>query len=252
MKVISPKQRALSLMACISLLMLCLADRAFAESWQNEVTIYGWYSGIDGSVMAPGGAESDFTVDASDILDNLNMIFMGGYEGRYGKWSLIADAVYMDVGNTANTAVSSGTASVNLDIQSWILQGGVGYELVQNSHANLSVVGGVRYLSLDTAVNTAFQGTSVGMRSGSDSLIDGVIGIRGQVTLTDNWYLPYYADIGAGGSNLSYQVFAGIGYRLSWGDIKLGYRSLKFDLDDDKVMQDLQLSGPLLGIGFRF
>lgn len=240
------------LLATTTLLMLCSLNNAVAQTWQNEVTIYGWYAGIGGAVKSPGGAESDFTVEASDILDNLNMIFMGGYEGRCGKWSVLADAVYMDVGNTANTAFSGGTAAVNLDIQSWVLHGGVGYELVQTTQATLGVLGGVRYLSLDTAVNTALDGASVGMRSGSDSLIDGIIGIRGQVRLSDNWFLPYYADIGAGGSDLSYQLFAAIGYRFGWGDIKLGYRYLKFELDDDKVMQDLQLSGPLLGLGFRF
>ncbi len=43
-----------------------------------------------------------------------------------------------------------------------------------------------------------------------------------------------------------------IGSRFGWGDIRLGYRYLYFDLGDDKLMQDLALSGPVLGAGFRF
>jgi hypothetical protein len=41
-------------------------------------------------------------------------------------------------------------------------------------------------------------------------LTDGFIGIRGQFACNESWYLPYYADIGAGGSDLSYQFFAAI------------------------------------------
>ena len=238
----------------IILLVLCfstLASAQKADTWQNEITIYGWYAGIDGAVNSPGGSK-DITVEASDIIENLNMVFMGGYEGKYNKWSVLADVVYMDVGNTANAPVGGGISSVNLDIQSWVLHGGVGYELVQSTHGTLGVIGGVRYLNLDVSVNRAFDGFSVAQNSDSADLLDGIIGIRGNVKLSDNWYLPYYADIGTGGSEYSYQLFAAIGYRFSWGDVRLGYRQLKFEMDDDKIMQDLQISGPLLGVGFRF
>ncbi|MGA7276436.1 MAG: hypothetical protein WBW79_00720, partial [Desulfocapsaceae bacterium] len=110
----------------------------------------------------------------------------------------------------------------------------------------------VRYLNLDVTVNRAFDGYSVAQNSDSADLLDGIVGIRGNVKLSDNWYLPYYADIGTGGSEFSYQLFAAIGYRFSWGDIRLGYRHLQFEMDDDEIMQDLQISGPVLGVGFRF
>ena len=235
------------------LLVLCfstLASAQEADTWQNEITIYGWYAGIDGTVNTPGA--DDISIEASDIIEDLNMIFMGGYEGKYNKWSVLVDAVYMDVGDTANAPVGGGITSVNLDIQSWVLQGGVGYDLLQSTHGTFGVVGGVRYLGLDASVNLAFDGSSVNQNSDSANLLDGIIGIRGYVKLSDNWYLPYYADIGTGGSEFSYQLFAAIGYRFGWGDVRLGYRLLKFEMDDDKIMQDLEMSGPVLGVGIRF
>jgi hypothetical protein len=45
--------------------------------------------------------------------------------------------------------------------------------------------------------------------------------MRGYFMLGDNWYIPYYADIGTGGSDLTWQLFGAIGYRFSWGDIRL-------------------------------
>jgi hypothetical protein len=118
----------------IILLILCYCTFSSAQpaaSWQNEIAIYGWYAGIDGTVVFPDGSGSDVSVDASDILDNLNMIFMGGYEGRYDRWSIIADVVYMDVGGSADKPLLLGAHSVDLDIRSWVLNGGVGYYLVQ-------------------------------------------------------------------------------------------------------------------------
>jgi len=70
--------------------------------------------------------------------------------------------------------------------------------------------------------------------------------------LNEHWYLPYYADIGTGDSDLTWQLFGGIGYMFNWGDIKLGYRYLKYDQDDDKLLQDFTFDGFLLGVGFRF
>ena len=134
------------LSAVVVLFVFCATINGLAQSadtWQNEVTIYGWYAGIDGEVSALGESE-DFTVEASDIIENLNMVFMGGYEGKYNKWSVLVDAVYMDIGDTANVPAGGGISSVNLDIQSWVLHGGVGYELVQSAHGRLGVVGGVR------------------------------------------------------------------------------------------------------------
>lgn len=241
--------------AAIIPIAVCFCVFSFAQAaddWQNEITIYGWYAGIDGTTNVPAGSGPDISVDASDILDNLNMIFMGGYEGKYGKWSIITDLIYMDVGGSADKPLLLGAKSVDLDIKSWVVNAGVGYELVQSDRGTLSVVGGVRYLGLDVDIDLGIMGNPLVERSGSDGMVDGIIGMRGYLRLSDKWYLPYYADIGAGSSELTWQLFGGIGYRFGWGDIRLGYRYLSYDLGDDKVMEDLKLSGPLLGVGFRF
>ncbi len=246
--------------AIFVLLLFCNSNTAAAQdadTWQHELTIYGWYAGIDGTMQFPGpaGVGSDFTVDASDILDNLSMIFMGGWQSKRNKWSIIADVVYMDVGDSGNKPVTvSGEpaiASLDMDISSWILNGAVGYDVVQTDGATLAIVGGARYMAVDVDVQAGFGGSGVEI-SDSEGLLDGVIGVSGVFNFNENWYLPYHADIGAGSSDLTYQLYAAIGYRFSWGDIRLGYRYLGYELDGDFIMQDMDLSGPLLGVGFRF
>ncbi len=239
----------------IVLLTLCLctiSSAQAADSWQNEIYIYGWYAGVDGSTNLPNRSGPDISVDASEIIDNLKMIFMGGYEGKYGKWSVLADVIYMDIGGSADKPLLLGARSIDLDIQSWVLTGGVGYELVQSDRGTLAAVGGVRYLALDVDVDLGIMGDTLVKQSGSEGIVDGIVGMKGYLRLSDSWFLPYYADIGTGSSDLTWQLFGGVGYRFSWGDIRLGYRYLKYDLGNDKAMEDLELSGPVFGAGFRF
>lgn len=255
--------------ACSVLLFFCGANAASAQeadSWQHELTVYGWFAGLDGTVHYPGGPGSgaDISFDTSDIIENLKMVLMGGYKARYNRWSIIADLVYMDVGDSANKAVTVGStpgipanASIDMDLSSWVLNGGVGYDVVQTDQGTLAIVGGVRYMTVDVDVKMGIQGPLPTGRpptelSDSEGVLDAIIGVSGSFKLNENWYLPFHADIGAGGSDLTWQLFAAIGYRFDWGDIRLGYRVLSYDLGDDQLMEDLQLSGPVLGVGFQF
>ena len=243
------------------LLAFCCASSAAAQdenTWQFEATLYGWYTAIGGTAKHPGGVVpgGPFDVDASDILDNLDMVFMGSFEARKNKWSIITDLIYLDVGADKNTTVQTRSgvplnANVDLGITSWILGGAVGYDVVQADRVTLAVVGGARYAAIDVDVSLGALGRQA-ESSESEGLLDGIVGVRGFITLNENWYLPYYADIGTGGSDLTWQALAGIGYRFSWGDIRLAYRYLSYDLDDGKHLEDLDVSGPVLGIGFRF
>lgn len=236
------------------------------DSWQFELTIYGWYAGIDGNLKypVPPGAGGDITVDASDILDNLEMVFMGGIQAQKNRWSIVADAVYMDIGSDANRTLIAGpapgipvNASVGLDISSWVLSGGVGYDVLRTDRGVLAVIGGVRYIGVDVDVQMGLDGPlpfprPQTERSQTIDNLDGIVGAKGYITLNENWYLPYYADIGTGDSDLTWQMFAGVGYRFGWGNVRLGYRYLKYEFDDNNLLEDLELSGPLLGVGFRF
>lgn len=234
-----------------------IASAEETETWHNEVTVYGWLAGLDAAINMPVDTTTEVEFDASDIIDNLKMVLMGVYKGKYDKWSVFADVVYMDVGDDASTVLvsDSGTpvsTTIDLDMKSLVLSGAVGYEVVHSDSASLSVVGGVRYLDVEVDVDFYLQGVPLGVND-SKGLLDGLIGLSGAFNLSENWYIPYHADIGTGGTDFSWQVYAAVGYRFGWGDVLLGYRYLRFDIgDDDIVIDDLEISGPVLGVGFKF
>lgn len=255
--------------AILLLLMFCFVNNTAAaqevDKWQYEFTLYLWLPGIDGNLKynLPGDGGSVLPIDASKVLDSLNMAFMGAFETRYNKWSFATDIIYMDLSNGKNTELILGQdpgvpldVYADLSLTGWVITGIAGYDVVQTDRVRLAVIGGVRYFTLDADANISLSGpgpldpqTSL---SKSTDLWDGIIGVRGAFMLNEHWYLPYYADIGTGDSDLTWQFFGGIGYMFNWGDIKLGYRYLKYDQDDDEFLQDFEFYGPLLGVGFRF
>ena len=216
--------------------------------WKNELMIYGWFPSITANTPLPNSGES---IDAKDIIDNLKMVFMGGYAGRNDTWSVFGDVIYMDIGDSkSHTFPNDNVARVSIDMKALIVNAGVGYNLVDTGDGILDVIGGVRYMDLEVDVSTdLFVNRNV---SGSKDFTDFVIGVKGYKNINENWYIPYEADIGTGDTELSWQLFAGVGYRYDWGDIKLGYRYLEFDMEDDAIVDDLTLSGAALGVSIKF
>ncbi len=223
------------------------------SAWQQELTIYGWLAGVSADTRLPGGG-GDTTVDVGDIIEDLKMVFMGSYAARKDKWSFIADVTYVDLGDSATKTLvfpdRSVDASIDVDMKSLLVNAGVGYNIVNSDKSVLDVVAGVRYMDLEVDVDTNLP-IHTGV-SGSEDFLDGIIGLRGAYSIDENWYMPYYADIGTGDSDLTYQLFAGVGYKYDWGDVKLGYRYIGYEMADNMLVENLDLSGAVLGASLKF
>jgi len=247
----------------IVLLLAGVASAAAAESsaendWKFGAEVYVWGAAIN-ATTATGG---DVKISFSDILRNLDMTLMGTVGARKGKWLLAADVIYLSLSqdNTGSIPLPGGggvSTLTNASMKGWIVTPLVGYNLIDADKGTLDAVAGVRYLylnsSLDlTAVSPAGNVFAAGL-SESGSFWNGVVGARGQVHLAPNWVLPYYADIGTGDSKLTWQVFAGVGYKFKRVDAILGYRYLDFKFkNDNPVFDDLNFSGPIAGVRFQF
>ena len=69
-----------------------------------------------------------------------------------------------------------------------------------------------------------------------------------------HWSLRYYADIGTGESDVTWQALLGLGYRFGWGDLFADYRHLDYEFGDTALLGDVAsaFSGPSIGATFRF
>jgi len=240
--------------------------------WHYSLTPYAWFPNIYQTLQlgTSGGKTVDIEVKPDSYLSNLDFALMGTFEARKGDWALAMDLVYNDFsgqkGKIKNVRGPEGEESlpidvnVDVDIKSLIWEGIGSYTVARSPAGTLDVFGGVRYLSLKTSTDLSFSGPEgvIGRSGGSSNRInvwDGIVGVRGAVTLGESgdWFLPYYLDIGAGNySNWTWQGWAGVGYRFDWGDLVLVYRNLSYSTSGDETLEDMRLAGPALGATFRW
>lgn len=220
--------------------------------------------GADGVETGPVRLSTKTTPD--NYLSDLNMAFMFMGEARKGPWSVYTDLLYTSFGNektrVRNRTGPAGfvstdidrTARTDLSATVWTLAGG--YRAIERSTFELDLMAGFRYLSMDSDLELSLQGTGGRFSrqrkvSMDQDFWDGIIGLRGRVLFPgSDWFMPYYADVGTGGSNLTWQAMLGVGYRFDWGEVTLAYRALGYDFDRNDA--DLRLDGPGLAVGFRW
>lgn len=252
-----------------------------AETWTYSVTPYLWLPGFDGTLKyspPPGTGSPRVSVNEKALFEALDFGLMVAGEMRRGKWSLFGDYIYLKLStsksaireldfnpgapaiNPFDTTVNRGTDS---SLKGNVLTLGAGYSLAQTADSPLDVIGGLRYFGITSEtswnLSTAVAGPGAGQTfaaagniSRSADLWDAIVGVRGRAKLADRWFLPYYLDVGAGSSSLTWQALAGISYAYRWGELTLAYRHLFYDQKDDKLMQDFKFSGPMFGATFRF
>ena len=243
------------------------------DAWQFGVSIYGWFPDISGetSFTQPGGG-SEFKIDIDDILDNLKFTLMGTFDVRKGRWGLLNDVIYMEVGDsetgTRNATIGrralpvNATADIDFDMESWIWTIAGYYQALNKSGFALDVLAGARYLDVEQKVNWDITGDVASIpaidRSGDAkadlSNWDAVIGARGRYAFGANktWFVPYYLDLGTGDSDFTWQGVAGLGYAFRWLEVAAVWRYLYYDLPSDKAIRDVNFSGPAIGATFRW
>ena len=230
----------------ILILLVCSVCTVSAEEaapekvWEFGVELYLWGASMGGK----SASGSDIDVEFDDILDSLELAFMGLAEVRRGKWSLATDVIYLNLEDSTSVAPGS---EANLELSGWVVTPFLGYNLLDTRRINLDILGGARYLYLSAELEVDPLHVK---ESGSNW--DAVVGVRGGVNLTERWYLPYHFDIGTGNSKVTWQAFGGIAYRFKYADLALAYRYLRWDFDDNKTFEDLYFHGPFIGVKFRF
>jgi hypothetical protein len=55
-----------------------------------------------------------------------------------------------------------------------------------------------------------------------------------------------------GGSDLSYQVYGTVAYRIGWASIAAGYRYMSLDYSTENYKLDMSLKGPMIGLTVHF
>ncbi|NMJ40248.1 hypothetical protein GWK16_03290 [Roseomonas sp. JC162] len=281
-------RRMLMATAAAGLLAVAGAMPAHAQGadqrsgWAFQVALYAWLPTFNGTFnyQLPTGLGGNATVraDSNDYLSDLNFAAMIAGEARYDRFSVITDLMYVDLGagssridsinqaalpaNPIGTTVT-GSSDTSMNATIWTL--GAGYTVARGDWGNVDLFGGFRLLSLNAETNytlsadiTDRRGGGIvlgraGRLSGNEAIWNGIIGVRGRITLGNSgFFVPYYLDVGAGDSNLTWQGFTGVGYQTGWAGVIAGYRYLSFDQGGSDLVNKLSMGGAFLAVNFTF
>jgi hypothetical protein len=244
-----------------------------AGQWRFAATLYAYLPTLDGSVSAPlDGGGPKISVDASTLIDNLKFTVMGTFDAHNGRWGMFTDLLYLNVGgNQSKTRdftlggvglPATATADLNLDLQGllWTLAGE--YRVASSPEWTLDVLAGARLFDVKPKLSWSLYGDLgpipvAGRSGGSEAKVsnwDGIVGLKGgfRFGASREWFVPVYADVGTGQSDLTWQIAGGVGYSFKWGDVIAMWRYLDYNFKSGEAINDLSMNGPMLGVTFRW
>jgi hypothetical protein len=242
------------------------------SSWQFAALVYFYYADVNGKATFPNGASSEVSVSANDIINNLKFGVLGSFEARKENWGVFTDLIYLDAGQfksqvhnftIGNIGLPADvSASANFDLKSivWTLAGS--YRVVARPNVVLDLLAGARLLDVKAKLDWTLNGNigpiplpgRAGTAESKDHWVDGVVGIKGRVAFGPElkWFAPYYADVGTGDSDLTWQLFGGLGYSFNWGQIIGGWRYVDYKFKSNSALESQSFNGPMLGVAFHW
>ena len=214
-----------------------------------------WTAGLEGTIrtrerVPPVEADASFF----DILENLDIALMVTGEVRYKRLVFLTDINYLKLSTDEGTPgpLFSG---FDVDNKTFFISAGAGYRVYDAAPFGFDVLAGLRFWNIDNEV-TFKPGVLPRVKvSGSESWVDPIIGVRGIADLGSGFYTAVYADIGGFGvaSRFTWQIQGLVGYEFgSSAAAQIGYRHLSVDYRDGAFIWDVELSGPLIGLSFKF
>ncbi len=239
------------------------ADGENRDKWQFEITPYLFASGLNGT-LGLRGVEADVDMSFGDLWDRLDKAFMLMATAQKGDWVYGFDGMYVELaGEQASTwqgpLGNSNTAQLNVDMTQEVYSLSAGRKLWGENRRRLDLMGVARYTRLESSMTLALTTGSSLLPSGSRSVSDefdwwdAAIGVRYVAPIAEKWDFVGYADVGAGGSDLTYQLLAGVNWQLSKTfSGKFGYRYFYQDYEKDDFKWDMSMSGVFAGLGIRW
>jgi hypothetical protein len=222
------------------------------SEWRVGTSMYGWFTSLDGD-MTFRGITVPVDVPFDKIFDNLKFAFMGNVEVGKGKWSFMSDLFYAKL----EPSVGQRFLTFDSQIEQFIGNFAVFYNIVENPATRLDVYGGARvnWMETDVKISANRTGATIFSNSGDDTWVDPIIGFRVHHDLNEKFFVRALADIGGFGieSDLTWQAMASVGYRISENaSIGLGYRGLGTDYSNSNATYDIISHGLLLGLEYKF
>jgi hypothetical protein len=188
---------------------------------------------------------------------------MAAFEARKGRWTAHTDILYFGISDNGTNDITIPDGPLNIEkkvevdveVDAWIINLTGRYQILDTDSSDIAILAGVRYLWLDLGVDVDdLTDSDAGSElSSSDDVWDAIVGIAGRHQLNDRWDMNYKFDVGGGGSELTWEAIAGVGYDYNWGELQMGYRYVYYDFDSSfEPLSKLETYGPYIAAVWTF
>ncbi|WP_454702936.1 hypothetical protein [Agrobacterium burrii] len=241
--------------------------------WAFQATCYLWATGLNGNI-SPFRRAPTLHVEKSfsDVMENLNFGGFLNVWGRYDRFVLSGDMMYVDTTDSKAagplpalqipglpTLPAGAAIDADVDTQEFMATLQAGYRIVDTDGFSLDALAGARFWHISNEVAVTASHPLIGSVSAthkeSFGWIDPVIGARAFFGLTDKLSVQGQVDIGGfgAGSDLTWSALATVNYIFTDTlSVSAGYKVLDVDYSDDGYVFDSRLSGPVMGLTYRF
>lgn len=223
------------------------------DAWQFQVTPYFWLASLHGT-GGIGNRTTEVDMSFGDIFGDLKFALMGVFEARKGKFVSLTDLEYVSI-ETERATPGPFFSSVTAGFKTFIFSQEVGYRFYEDPDkaAYVDVLGGVRVWHVSTDLNFGAGILPAQQIDGSRNWVDAIVGLRAKTAVSQKVFVNGKFDLGGGGSQFTWHLYAGGGYNINPKVALLfGYRVLDVDYDKNNFIYDMNQRGPIMGIGFKF
>ncbi len=223
-----------------------------AAAGELDFTPYVWIPGMDGSIGTGGG---DTGLGDRVSVDFSPEYRIGGamvnFSWREDRFTVFGDWTYANVRATSPSPFGLLYSEVKGQIIGTVVQLFSGYMLVEGDGMRLDAFIGGRGYGITGRLDLEPGVASEAKLSGNSVWFDACTGLRLNALFARRWLVAVRGDLGAGGSNLTWQAYGAGGYQFSWGALLAGWRHLYVDKGEGSLRMSLALTGPVVGANFR-
>lgn len=234
------------------------------SSWVVQITPYVWGAALDGRISPFARAPAiDVDKSFSDILDDLNLGAFVNVWARRDRLVFLLDLMYVDTTDAEaygplpplSVPVPPGTVvNGEVDTRQVTATIAAGYRVLDTPDFTVDALAGARYWDISNRVTVSALGMSRSYKEGFD-WVDPLVGVRAFWRLPHDFSVMAQADIGGfdAASKLTWSATLTVNYVVNdQFSLSAGYRALDVDYERDGHLFDTRLSGPVLGLTYRF
>jgi hypothetical protein len=205
-------------------------------------------AGISGEMVVASAASIPIDASFDDLVDSLDAGMMFETELRVSKE--VGFLVDFDWMSLEENGVRQNGVEARGDLDLVHGQFNLAYRPPGQENVVVDLLAGLRVIAIDARLESG-----VIQAEQSETIYDGVVGLRSTIALAGGFQLMLRGDVGGFGTSndLSYQ-FAGIlGYAISDTiGVGIGYRQLGVEFSVNELAMDMAFSGPIFGMQIAF